>query len=529
MPTRRSGRYRSRPARPRLIALILGVVTALLTGCTLGPSSRPELAVSGAGAPAGPSDGRSAPAPSQRGELSGEWRPCGELDPVSGRAAEFEVRCNQMSVPLDYRSPSFPRLTLYLGRARSPGLAEDAPTLVLIAGAGPFEATLAGVNGLPTAAAALPAGITDRYQIVSLDLRGSGWSVNADCFRTEPVESLFGLPAAFDSAAARADLAALTRSFTFGCQDNVGATVSFYGTSQIVDDLDTLRSALDLDRLDLLGAGYGATVGALYVSRYPATAGRTVLDGPTDHSVAALERATRSAEVFERTLAAFAADCAAAADCPLGSDPAATVARAIQALGSGPVRSGPAWLAPGSALWAMVLALPDRSRWPDLAAALAGAARGEAAALQMLLDDIRTTPAVSLSSRLVLQCNDTAQRPSDDEVDEALSAAAGTAPTFGPFLVALATLCRQWPTPDFALTGVRAPDAPPVLVVGGLEDPVSPHPGVQAVARQIAGSVLVSHAGRAHGGVAASSCVAGHVAGFLVDGTLPDSGVLCPP
>ena len=70
--------------------------------------------------------------------------------------------------------------------------------------------------------------------------------------------------------------------FTFGCQDSVDADMVFFNSAQVADDLDSLRSALGRDTLDLLGIGYGATAAAVYVDRYPGRAGQVVLDGPAD-------------------------------------------------------------------------------------------------------------------------------------------------------------------------------------------------------------------------------------------------------
>ena len=106
----------------------------------------------------------------------------------------------------------------------------------------------------------------------------------------------------------------------------------FFGTTQAADDLDSLRSALGLATLDVLGIGYGATLGAVYTDRYPGRVGRVVLDSPTDHSRPPSERAVSAATRYERAAEAFYADCGAQPACPLGSDPASSVADAVAAL-----------------------------------------------------------------------------------------------------------------------------------------------------------------------------------------------------
>ena len=95
----------------------------------------------------------------------------------------------------------------------------------------------------------------------------------------------------------------------------------------------------------------------------------------------------------------------------------------------------------------------------------------------------------------MLGCNDTDQRISDTELATATTAAAGKAPTFGSFLVAVAALCKLWPAPETPLGPLHGTGAPPVLVIGGVDDPVAPFTGVQAVAGQLGSAVLVNYSG----------------------------------
>jgi len=94
--------------------------------------------------------------------------------------------------------------------------------------------------------------------------------------------------------------------------------------------------------------------------------------------------------------------------------------------------------------------------------------------------------------------------------------------------VAVSSLCRQWPTPESPLGALRAEGAAPMLVVGGVDDPVAPYVGAQAVADQLGSASLISYQGPRHGGYGASECVTSAVDAYLLDGTVPEADTLCP-
>ena len=342
-----------------------------------------------------------------------------------------------------------------------------------------------------------------------------------------PMTAKWSVMSPGSAAAISCSRSTLARVFTFGCQDAVDADMVFFNTAQVADDLDSLRSALGRDTIDLLGIGHGATAAAVYVDRYPGRAGHVVLDGPADSATGPVDRAVTSAEQFERALQTFFADCAAQPDCALGADPAATLQKAIDALDHDPLETSIAVPNSGALLWALVMALPDRDRWPDLVHAIDAAADGDPNPVADALTTFLADPPVQVDTRLMLGCNDTDQRISDADLATATTTAAGKAPTFGSFLVAVSALCKLWPAPETPLGPLHGTGAPPVLVIGGVDDPVAPFAGVQAVAGQLGSAVLVNYSGLGHGGYLHSDCIAALTDPFLLAGTLPAPGTLC--
>ncbi|AZI57705.1 alpha/beta hydrolase [Nakamurella antarctica] len=382
------------------------------------------------------------------------------------------------------------------------------------------------------AASALPPSITSRYALVGMDLRGSGNSVEVNCFdaraEVDVLRTLTSLPRDPTTAPGATTLEAASRNFTFACQDYIGPQIVHFNTVRVADDLDSLRSALKAPTLNLFGAGYGATVGAVYVDRYPGRAGKVVLDAPEDHLATSTALALTSAQAFEASLDAFAADCAAKPDCSLGKDARAEIVALLADLGDPRAKLDSSVVYAGTVLLTLTLALPDRGRWSALASALAAAEVQNYTVVAGLLSELIGKGGKDLSLQLIIGCNDTAERLTGADFTAAVEASKTTAPLFGPFTLELAALCQSWPAADQALAGMRGRGAAPVVVIGGAGDPVAPYPGVKSLASQLSSAVLLSWQGDEHGSYTRSKCIAAAVDSYFESGQIPNGGTLCP-
>ena len=68
------------------------------------------------------------------------------------------------------------------------------------------------------------------------------------------------------------------------CGAQLGSTISDYGTPAVADDIDAVRSALGIDRLDVLGTSYGGLVAEVYAIRHAAHLRTLTLDAPGNPS-----------------------------------------------------------------------------------------------------------------------------------------------------------------------------------------------------------------------------------------------------
>ena len=129
---------------------------------------------------------------------------------------------------------------------------------------------------------------------------------------------------------------------------------------------------------------------------------------------------------------------------------------------------------------------------------------------------------------VVYGCNDTTQRLPPSEA-ATRAAALPADDLFGRFLIGQVSVCSAWPAPDQPLGRVAGTGARPILVLGAVDDPVSPYDGIRSVSGQLASAKLVSWQSGQHGAFPGGSCMNGVVDDYLTEGHLPATGTLCPP
>ena len=520
--------------RPRTIALLM--LALVLAACTVGPSTRPPLATSaGPGSVAVPQTSASTmpTGPGGPGRTADPiaWTDCPQdvptTDTTSGR--RFALQCGEVSVPKSYTSSDSGDLSLSVARARLSSTPATAPPLVVMVG----DAGQNGVHQIASVAGSLPTEILSHFSVVVVDIRGTGDSVPIDCVSDQSSGYLLSLGADPTTPVAAERLAGLSRQLTFDCGDMVGPDLSDYSTVPASDDLDTVRAALGVQTIAFLGQGFGATLGAVYADRYPGRISAAVLDGPADPASASDKQAAAAATAYQATLTSFGQACQTfRGGCPLGADPTAAVTALVAKLGDAGVPSTDGQvISGGSVVLALTDQLGDPTSWPKLAAALASAQQGDTDAVAGLLQDALGTTDVEQqqAGRIVYQCNDSAQRLSGAALSAAVGSVRAAAPLFGPYLLGRVGVCASWPAPESALGPVTAAGAPPILVLGAVDDPVSPYAQVRSLSVELASATLLTWQSGTHGAFPTSSCVTTAVDAYLLNRTVPAAGTLCPP
>jgi pimeloyl-ACP methyl ester carboxylesterase len=177
-------------------------------------------------------------------------------------AAVAGYTCSTLVVPLDHEGRKGG--TLRLAVAASDNVRAPRGVLLLITG-GPGQP---GVPSLVRIPKILGAELRD-YRIVVYDQRGTGAGA-LNC-------------AALQSEMGSSDLWPPTAAAVRACSSRIGAKRQFFGTDDVVADMESLRQALGADSWTLDGISYGSYVGERYALAHPERVKRLVLDSVVPH------------------------------------------------------------------------------------------------------------------------------------------------------------------------------------------------------------------------------------------------------
>ncbi|AQT79750.1 alpha/beta hydrolase [Mycolicibacterium litorale] len=503
--------------RPRCATLI-GAVALVLTGCgpvTPGtPMSAPKI---------GP------PAPV-------EWGPCQVVG--GGDAAQLPpgAQCGAIAVPVDYAKPD--GAAAHLALIRFPATGQKIGSLVINPG-GPGES---GVDAAVDLLASFPAPVRQHFDIVGFDPRGVGSSIpTLWCNSDADNDAMRADPQVDYSPAGVAHIEDTEKRYVQRCVDKMGTEfLANVGTVNVARDLDRLRMALGDDKLTYLGYSYGTEIGSAYAEAYPDKVRAMILDGAVDPNADPIQADIDQAAAFQRAFDDYAADCAKAPTCPLGTDPAKAVDvyhRLVDPLVAKPAATeDPRGLSYSDANPGTLMALYSPDLWNHLTSGLTELSQGHGDTLLAMADaylnrDGQGHYTNSNDAENAVNCVD--EPPNTDRtkaIDEDRRIRQ-VAPfmSYGQFTGdAPLDTCAFWPVPPTSGPHqVSAPGLPPVLVVSTTHDPATPFQAGVDLAKELRGGLL-TYDGTQHTVVfQGQRCVDDIAAAYLVDLTLPAPGARC--
>ncbi|MET0136491.1 MAG: alpha/beta hydrolase [Kibdelosporangium sp.] len=500
----------------------------MTAACTAGPSSRPAIVVND-----GPLEPQAPPSnssqqlpvpPLEEPRNTVAWNTCeaviGARLTTYGVVAPPTTQCARIPSTLD--SPSLPgrgplRLTLLrVGTGKTPMLVVN---------------DIQGEPGTIKAArlaASLPADFLTKFSLIGVDRRGSGSSEPVRCIQDGIRADIVNTDPAVDDLE---DLLDAVRQAGQQCVTGLENRLYAMDTWRTSADLEKIREALGLQRLNAIGIGEGSRVLGVYSDRYPGHVGRMVYDGLPDPSGDSLVTMEGVAKGAEATFDEFAKDCLARS-CALGADPKQAFLELASRLRGNPLGVSSTTLTAGAATRAVLAGLANRSSWPALADSIANARNGDGSGLAKIVapmvNDTREQPA-TMDIGLVTECNDTKTRLALERLNSTAKDWRSRYPVFGGVLAQSLVLCSAWSVaaqPPLALSGRNLP---PLVVLSTASDPVTPQTGTERAAYQLPSAVLISWQGGGHGALGQSPCATDAVQGFLVDGKVPAAGTACPP
>lgn len=197
-------------------------------------------------------------------------RPRWTAEPSTGREGFPGTEYATIEVPRDYAEPSGERITLAISRLRAADPARRRGILLAVNG-GP-----GGDGGLGRFLPEKFAGtaLHQVYDLIGFDPRGTGASTGLYAEVTTPTAPFDSRPP--DSAFRQ--LAEDMRQRELACSRGGGALRPHISTRNTARDMDVMRQVLGESHLSFVGYAYGAYVGAVYASMFPAHLDRSVLD-----------------------------------------------------------------------------------------------------------------------------------------------------------------------------------------------------------------------------------------------------------
>ncbi len=214
--------------------------------------------------------------------------------------------CGSLQVPIDYARPSRGSLSLAVIEHPVP----DSKGVIVFNPGGPGES---GVLILPILASFVPTSVRSQFTLVSFDERGTGSSDPLLC-GPSPAAASSVVPG---TLAATHTFSGLDRS----CRSRYPKLFPTVDTTTSARDMNSLRSALGVGRINYYGLSYGTVLGSVYRQLFPNNVRSMVLDGAVDANLSLPTDATLEAPAIQTALEHALSNCAVTSGCILGSNP----------------------------------------------------------------------------------------------------------------------------------------------------------------------------------------------------------------
>lgn len=465
------------------------------------------------------------------------------------RSCDGGFQCATARVPLDYRHPRGTAISIAVVRHLASDPAQRVGTLFVNAG-GPSEQ----VQGVVAGFAAIPAELRERFDIITFDPRGFGFSTAVRCFPSMAAENAFLAALPPFPVGARQDAAweQTYARFDALCAQRNGALLDHDTTADVARDMNLLRQAVGAPRLNYIGLSYGTGLGAIYANLFPATTGRMVFDGNLNPvpwtSGGPLPGGMRQGQdlAIAATLRSFLDLCgkASPAACAFSAGtPAATRAKFAtlsDRLLRHPVTIGSP---PQAFTYADLLTsvpLGTQSQWQQGAALLqqlwAASADGTASSAAPGHGSAATTADpvyTGQEQQYAVLCPDESDPHGVSDYVAAARLAQARAGGYGLLDVWNEEPCASWPGPSARdqYTGPwNRSTASTILVIGNTGDPATSYQSSVAMSRDLSRARLLTVREFGHTEFFnPDTCATSDEVSYLTTGALPPAGTVCPP
>ena len=450
---------------------------------------------------------------------------------ISWEACDAGFECSSVAIPLDHLNPGGQIFELALIRKAG---TQDLPPLLMNPG-GPGASGVAYIRDSYESLGTEK--LRSNFQLIGFDPRGVGESAPVTCSDLNLKDQVYYEESGFPLGSEKdievtKDL--LTR-FAASCQES-GFDVSYFNTQQAARDMDVIRSALGLEKLNYLGYSYGTELGATYIALFPDRVGRFVLDGAVDPTLSSGESTVNQVAGFDKAFKTYLADCLAQDVCPF----AGTVDDALKRVDQFLTDLQTTKLASQYdrevgitvALYGIFAALYSQASWPYLTQAFEEAFQGDGSTLLLLADSYNDKDPEGgyLSNineaNIAINCADERVAPADFAIVK--QAAIDASEVFGKYFAFQELGCLGWPEGksmvelDYSVDLELGP-----VVIGTTGDPATPYQQAVSLAKTLSGATLLTFQGEGHTAYGSDTCVNDYVENYLMGKNFVSAELIC--
>ena len=366
-----------------------------------------------------------------------------------------------------------------------------------------------GFDAARTLSNILPSAITSRFDIVGWDPRGTGRSTHVQCGRR--LDYLFNSDTAPDSDSERSELERVSQRFADACASRSGDLLNHVSSFDTVRDMESIRRALGESKINYLGYSYGTFIGALYAREFPKHVRSMVLDGAVDPAVSPEASLIEQAQGLSRALNLFFDWCdtqkKSEKGCDFGEARASSAYESLRlATDVKPVTYKKRIFGPTQFdLGVSSYLYSGEGGYELLASALANLAHGDTRTLLESSDAYvgRSSDGTyddSWAAFLAVSCLDGPSLGDESALAGVSKRARSASKDFGAASVGLGYPCAFWPSKPLLAESlpVSAPNAPPIVVVGTRDDPITPLIWAKGLVSELMSGHLVVAPGAQH-------------------------------
>jgi pimeloyl-ACP methyl ester carboxylesterase len=186
--------------------------------------------------------------------------PAGASARLLGRCPDtHDAKCGTVAVPLDRANPAMGTIPIFFRYVRHTGSGPVGDPIFTTEGGPGYSVTQ---NDWQAYVSFGFAKLHAHHDLVFIDQRGVGRSRAIDCASVQN-----GIMGNVFTAVRR-------------CAAHLGAAANDYGTGDVALDIDAVRAALGIDKLEFYGASYAGVDGQAYAARFGSHLDALVLDSP---------------------------------------------------------------------------------------------------------------------------------------------------------------------------------------------------------------------------------------------------------